>query len=302
MTLRIPAGRVSRTMILIAALAGVSLLAVACAPLALINSMVPDDTYTVTRDVADGEEPRQRLDVYAPARPAPAGARLVPMIVFFYGGGWTTGARADYLFAGEAFASRGFVAVVADYRLYPEVRFPQFLHDSAAAVAWSARNAARFGGDPKRIFLAGHSAGAYNAAMLTYATPYLAQAGVDASAISGLIGLAGPYDFLPVTARSTRAIFGYPDTPPETQPIHFVGRTPGTRLAPALLLTAPEDAIVRPGNSARLAARLRTAGGTATEISYPALDHRRIVGALAAPLRDLGPVLDDIARFIEAQP
>lgn len=302
MTLRVPARVALRALLLCLGLAGATLLVVACTPLALINGLVPADTYAATRDLAYGENPRQRLDVYVPARPAPAGARAAPVIVFFYGGGWTSGARTDYLFAGEAFASRGFVAVVADYRLYPEVKFPQFLQDSAAAVAWATRNAAKFGGDPDRIFLAGHSAGAYNAAMLAYAPDYLARAGVEANAIRGLIGLAGPYDFLPVTASSTRAIFGFPDTPPETQPIHFVGRAPGMRLAPALLLTAPQDSTVSPGNSARLAARLRAAGGVATELSYPSLDHRRIVGALAAPLRDLAPVLDEIARFIEGQP
>jgi acetyl esterase/lipase len=302
MTLRISARVALRALLLCVGLAGTTLLVVACAPLAVINGLVPADTYAATRDLAYGNHPRQRLDVYVPARTAPTGARAAPVIVFFYGGGWTSGERGDYLFVGEALASRGFVAVVADYRLYPEVKFPQFLHDSAAAVAWAALNAAKFGGDPGRIYLAGHSAGAYNAAMLTYAPDYLAQVGVEPKAIRGLIGLAGPYDFLPVTASSTRAIFGYPDTPPETQPIHFVGRTPGIRLAPALLLTAPDDTTVRPGNSVRLAARLRESGATATEISYPALGHRRIVGALAAPLRDLGPVLDDIARFVEVHP
>jgi acetyl esterase/lipase len=302
MTLRISARVALRALLLCLGLAGATLLVVACAPLALINSLVPADTYTLTRDQAYGEHPRQRLDVYVPARPAPAGAGLAPVIVFFYGGAWTSGSRADYRFVGEAFASRGFVAVIADYRLYPEVKFPLFLEDSADAVAWAARHAARFGGDPGRIYIAGHSAGAYNAAMLVYAPQYLARAGIDAAAIRGMIGLAGPYDFLPATGATTRAIFGHPDTPPETQPIHFVGRAPGMRLAPALLLTAPQDTTVNPANSARMAVRLRGAGAGATEVSYPSLDHQRIVGALAAPLRNLAPVLDDIARFVDTQP
>ena len=296
----------ARGLIRVAALAGATVLAlfafVACAPLALINRLVPGDTHTVERDIAYGSHPRQRLDVYRPTQVAPQAARGAPVVVFFYGGAWTGGDRADYLFVGEAFASRGVVTVVADYRLYPEVKFPDFVDDCARAVAWAARNAARFGGDPQRIYLAGHSAGAYNAAMLTYAPDYLAQAGVDRAAIRGLIGLAGPYDFRPLTGPTTRLIFGYPDTPDETQPIHFVGRTPAAGLPPALLLTASEDSTVNPANSARMAARLRAAGGSAEEIAYPALDHGRIVGALAAPLRRLAPVLEDIARFIDAHP
>ncbi|MBL8382503.1 MAG: alpha/beta hydrolase [Burkholderiales bacterium] len=287
---------------LVAAALGAVLAAAACSPLAVINRLVPDDTHTVTRELAYGEHPRQRLDLYAPLAAGAAAARGVPVVVFFYGGAWTAGARADYRFAGEAFASRGYLAVVADYRLHPEVRFPEFLHDAAAAVAWAARNAARYGGDPARLYLAGHSAGAYNAAMLAYAPRYLADAGVNPDAIRGFIGLAGPYDFLPLTGATTRAVFGYPDTAPTTQPIHFIGREPQRRLPPALLVTATTDGTVSPGNSARLAARLRAAGAPAVLRSYDNLDHARVVGALAAPLRGMAPVLDDIAAFIAAQP
>ncbi len=247
------------------------------------------------RGIAYGGDPRQQLDVYMPAA-RPAGA---PVILFFYGGNWTDGKRGDYLFAGEAFASQGFVAVVADYRLYPQVKFPEFIADSAAAFAWTRKNIAGYGGDPRRIFVAGHSAGAYNAAMLAYNPAYLKAAGEDVAEVKGFIGLAGPYDFLPLQSQSARAIFGYPDTSPATQPITFVPDAPGVRLPPALLLTAPDDTVVSPGNSVRLAAKLRAAGGTARELSYPGLDHPRLVGALAAPLRKhFGPVLDDIAQFV----
>lgn len=294
----------SLRVLLAGGLALAALLAVgACAPLKLINSLVPDDTFRAERDIAYGDLERQRLDVYVPVSPPPAQAAPgpgAPIVVFFYGGGWTTGARADYLFAGEAFASRGYITVIPDYRLHPEVRYGDFLDDCARAVAWVTRNAARLGGDPRRIYLAGHSAGAYNAAMLAYAPEYLARAGVAPGSVRGFVGLAGPYDFRPLTGVATRALFGYPDTPDATQPIHQVRRD-GRRLPPALLLTASEDSVLSPGNSARLASALRAAGGSAREIMYPGLDHARLVGVLAAPLRGFAPVLEDITGFLGAQ-
>jgi acetyl esterase/lipase len=271
---------------------GAAALASGCSPLRLINDLAPSHTYRRTADLAYGPHPRQRLDVYVPAQAAPR----APAAVFFYGGSWRSGSRADYLFVGEALASRGIVTAVADYRLYPEVRFPFFVDDSAAAVAWFAARAVDFGGDPERVFVMGHSAGAYNAAMVALDGSYLERTGAAPARVAGFVGLAGPYDFLPLESRLLRAIFGWPDTPPETQPIRFVdGAAP-----PALLLTATRDTVVNPGNSARLAARLRDAGRPVREIAYPQLDHRTLVGALAAPLRDLAPVLDDVAGYITA--
>jgi acetyl esterase/lipase len=261
-----------------------------CTPVALVNGLVPTDTFRHERDIAYGAYDRQRLDVYAPVKvTAPA-----PVVVFFYGGAWRTGRRADYLFAGEAFASRGLVAVIADYRLYPEVRFPDFVVDSAQAVRWTRENIARFGGDPERLFLVGHSAGAYNAAMLAFDPRYLRGVGLEPSAVRGFIGLAGPYDFLPITSRLLRDVFGYPDTSPATQPINFVAAGG----PPALLIVASRDRVVDPGNSARLAHRIRDVGGAVREVAYDQLDHRTLVGALAAPLRGLAPVLDDVAGFV----
>ena len=271
----------------------------ACSPLPVINALVPSGTYKIQRDIAYGEGSRNLLDIYMPA----AKPEKAPVIVFFYGGNWNSGSRADYLFAGEAFASQGFVTVIADYRLYPEVKFPDFLYDSAQAFAWARKNIASYGGDPQRMFLAGHSAGAYNAAMLAYNPDYLKGVGVELSAVKGFIGLAGPYDFLPLTGNLTKEIFGFPDTSPATQPISFVPPKPGSRLVPALLLTAPEDRIVNPGNSLRMAAKLRAGGGSVKELSYPELDHARMVGALAAPLRKrYGPALQDIGDWVRQTP
>ena len=267
-----------------------------CSPLQLLNGWVPSGTYTIKTGVrygTHGAHERHQLDVYRPTA-APASA---PVVVFFYGGNWNSGAREDYLFAGEALAGKGCVAVLPDYRLYPEVRYPDFLVDCAAAVRWVFDHIAQFGGDAQRVFLMGHSAGAYNAAMLALNPAYLRAAGTDAQRLRGLIGLAGPYDFLPMTGEITRAVFGVSNTAITTQPIHYASPS----APPALLLTGDEDDVVKPGNSTRLAARLLQLGVQARVVVYPGMGHRTVLGALAAPLRGLhgfGPVLDDVAGFI----
>jgi acetyl esterase/lipase len=256
----------------------------------VVNAFVPSDTYRPAPAIAYGAHPRQLLDVYQPVRFAGA----APVVVFFYGGNWNSGERASYRFVGEALASQGFVGVIPDYRLYPEVRFPDFLADCAAAVRWTAGHIEGRGGDARRIFLMGHSAGAYNAAMLALDSQYLEAVRVARSSIRAWIGLAGPYDFLPLQGRIARAVFGYPDTSVLTQPIHFASRGD----PPALLVTGSDDRTVDPGNTARLAERLRASGVAVTERVYPGVSHVRLVGALASPLRSLVPVLDDVAAFV----
>jgi acetyl esterase/lipase len=261
-----------------------------CSPLSVLNGLAEEDSVRRDTDVAYGPDPRQRLDVYAPS----PGVTDAPVVVFFYGGSWTSGARGDYRFVGAALAARGMVTVIPDYRLYPSVRFPLFLDDCAASVRWCADHAARFGASSQRLFLAGHSAGAYNAAMLALDGSYLRSAGVDARSLRGFVGLAGPYDFLPFTSRVTRNVFGAYATPVATQPIHFVN--PG---APsALLITGAADTVVDPGNSARLAVALRRQGATVREIRYPGVGHRMLVGSLAPPLRGVSPALEDVTGFV----
>ncbi len=271
---------------------GAASLAGGCSAVNVVNALVPSDTYRRSADIAYGPHPRQRLDVYEPAQQQ----RAADVVVFFYGGSWNSGARGDYRFAGEALASRGLVCVVPDYRLYPEVSFPGFLHDCAAAVAWTIANIARMNGNPTRLFLMGHSAGAYNAAMLALNPEYLDAAGVGSTQVRGWIGLAGAYDFLPLQSEVTRGVFGYPDTSVLTQPIHFASRDD----PPALLATAQVDDVLDPGNTVRLAARLRALGVDVREIVYEHVNHARLVGALAAPLRRVAPVLDDVTAFIAA--
>jgi acetyl esterase/lipase len=258
-------------------------------PLGTFNALMPKDgaSARVAEGVAYGDGPRRKLDVYAP-RAAAAAPR--PVIVFFYGGSWNGGRRQGYEFSGRALAAQGFVVIVPDYRLVPEARYPEFLQDCAAAVRWARRHAARFGGDGERIVLVGHSAGAYNAAMLALDPRLL---GADRAAVRGLAGLAGPYDFLPLDDDATIAAFGQWPRLAETQPVSYAA--PGA--PPALLLHGDADTRVMPRHSRALAARLGKAGAEARLKLYPGLGHVGILAAVAIPFRRLAPVLADVAGF-----
>ena len=261
----------------------------ACSPLNGFNALVPKDggVTLAARGAAYGGDPRQTLDIYAPTRPA-SGPR--PVIVFIYGGSWQTGSKDGYGFASRALAARGFVVAVPDYRLVPAVRFPGFLEDCAAAVRWVRANAGRFGGDGQRIVLIGHSAGAYNAAMLALDPRFL---GADRAAVRGFVGLAGPYDFLPLDKPASLAAFGQAPDLAQTQPItHASAGDP-----PVMLLHGGKDDTVYPRNSQALAAKLTSAGVRAELKLYPNLGHIGIVTALATPFRGRAPVLADAARF-----
>lgn len=270
----------------------VVLLAAGCSPLAALNATVPDEGFIVSRGYEYGSLPRQKLDVYTP-KSIPQSA---PVVVFLYGGAWQHGRRADYKFVGEALTSKGFVVVVPDYRLYPEVKFPAFLEDGGAAVAWTQREIGRFGGDPHRIFLMGHSAGAYNAAMIALDAHYVEAAGGRQADVIGFIGLAGPYDIRPDTSIILGNVFGAAPDLRAAQPANFV-ETDSPR---ALLLYAEQDTTVLPVHSKRLAQRFRAVGGRVTEVSYADLGHASIVGVLAKPYQGRAPVLEEVTRFINA--
>jgi acetyl esterase/lipase len=266
----------------------------ACSPLRSFNALVPKDSGAglVARDQVFAPGPRRKLDVYAPRRAATA-AKL-PVIVFFYGGSWTSGTREGYAFAGRALAAKGFLVAIPDYRLLPEVRFPGFLEDGAEAVKWVRANAARFGGDPDRIILVGHSAGAYNAAMLSLDPQWL---GPDRKAVRGFAGLAGPYDFLPLD-NVTRPVFGAAPDLPATQPVNFASAGD----PPAFLMVAGKDKLVGAHNAERLARQLKQAGVPVQTRTYSGVGHAGMITAFARPLRGRAPVLDDLAAFALSVP
>ena len=241
--------------------------------------------------VAYAADARQRLDVYRPSKTKPH----APIVVFFYGGSWRNGDRADYRFVAGALASRGMVVVIPDYRVYSAVRFPTFVEDGARAVRWTRDHATELGGDADDLFLMGHSAGAYIAAMLSLDEHYLADAGVPRTAIRGTIGLAGPYDFK--LRPQDAPVFGLasPTQPaPQIQPITHVD----SNAPPMLLIYGAKDTTVDPNNSTRLAAALRNVGVEVKTICYSKQDHVRVVLSLARGFRWLAPTLEDVTAFV----
>jgi acetyl esterase/lipase len=263
----------------------------ACSKTDALDFLTPHEGYTRHTDIAYGLDPRQKLDVYLPEKAiGPA-----PVVLFFYGGGWNKGSKDQYRFVGQAFAEKGYVTVVADYRIFPQVRFPAFLDDGAHALAWVHAHIGEYGGDGENVFLAGHSAGGYIAVMLSVNDRYITAAGGRRDWIRGTVGLAGPYDFLPFNEDIYRDIFST-EKDTLTQPITYAGRG----APPMLLLTGDADDEVRPKNSINLAAKLRANGDKVTLKTYPGMGHVGIVLALAHSFQGKAGVLEDIDGFIRA--
>ena len=287
--LRTPVAIVS-LILLVVAIAG-------CSPLGMLNGLTPTATYIAATGIEYGADPREKLDVYQP-RPrtdAQTPRDGYPVVVFFYGGTWVSGDRSDYKFIGEALAAQGIVTIVADYRLYPQIRYPDFLTDCARAVAWVQREVAHYGGNARRLYVMGHSSGAYNAAMLALDPRWLAAVGLSPSALAGWIGLAGPYDFLPMTNVEAQPVFYHPDYPAGSQPMDYASKA-----APVTFLGVPgNDELVEPGrNTKQLAAKLRAAGVPVTLKVYARANHYTLIAVFARPLRGLEPVLNDVAAFV----
>ncbi len=280
-----------------------ALLVTGCSPLDALDRLEPADGYRLAGDIAYGPAARHRLDVYVPDLPAAAG-QARPVIVFFYGGGWRSGARAGYRFVGRALAGLGVVAIVADYRLYPEVRFPAFLEDGALALRWARDNAERYGGDPRRLFVMGHSAGAYNAIMLASDPRYLAAMGMAPRDLAGAIGLAGPYAFDPLSVRSTRPIFepaaASPGGADTARPVARIAALPQPAAAPPmLLLHGKADTTVAPWNTERMAAALRARGSRVDTASYDGVGHIGMVLDFSARLGGRTQAASAIKAFVD---
>lgn len=257
----------------------------------LFNRLSPKETgsRTVATGIAYGAGPRRMLDIYAPSR----GTGPWPVIFFCYGGSWSEGDRSNYAFAGRALSALGYVTVVADHRLVPEVEYPHFLDDLTEAFAWMVGNVAGYGGDPGKVALMGHSAGAYNAVMLALDSRYLRARGLLGS-VKAFVGLSGPYDFFPFDGPISIRVFGAVPDPHSTQPVNLV-----TADAPPMFLGHGEkDPIVWPYHVIVLAARLRGFGIASVEKVYPRLGHAHPLTSLGMLLRWQAPVLRDVAAFL----
>jgi acetyl esterase/lipase len=239
-------------------------------------------------DLAYGENPRQRLDVISPRNGT---HRLV--VVFWYGGSWSEGDKASYRFVGVALARRGFVAVIPDYRLYPEVTFPAFDQDGASAVAWVEKNIADLGGDPSHIVLMGHSAGGHTAAFLAMNHEFLRRFGADPVDIAGLVGLSGTYSFVP-DSPMLRAAFPAPYTEKDWQPVRFVD----SQAPPTLLLHGEDDTEVLPAEAVELKTALEQVHVKVELKIYPHRGHADTVASFAPIARWRDTALQDTVRFL----
>jgi acetyl esterase/lipase len=267
----------------------------ACSPAALLTGFDRLTSSASSRRVGlglpYGADARQKLDIWAPRRTS---SEALPVVVFFYGGGWTHGSRQDYGFAGAGYASQGFIVVVPDYRLVPSVRFPAFVEDGALAVKWVRDNIGRYGGDPGRITLAGHSAGAYNAAMLALDPHFLRDVGVDPRIVRSAALLSGPYDFYPFTESRGQGAFSKWPKPTQTQPVTFARRD----APPIFIAHGTADRVVLPRNSKRLAERLKQEGAEVELRLYRGASHVDLAASLSRPFRGRTPVLAESARFL----
>jgi acetyl esterase/lipase len=258
--------------------------------LSLINNLWPGDggVSRVAEGVVFDAKTGLKLDVWAPEKPTGS------VLIFYYGGGWTGGTRQGYEFVGKAFAAKGFTVVIPDYRKVPQIRFPIFVEDGAAAIKWTRDNIAKYGGDPARITLSGHSAGGHIAMMLTLDSHFLAALDVDPKIVRATVGMSGPYDFYPFdSTRSINAMYKWP-RPQETQPIHFASKA----APPIMVMTGTADDTVKPRNAILLSHRLSELGTVVKFKAYEGLGHEDVAMSLSKVFRSKAPVLNDASAFL----
>ncbi len=274
----------------------------ACSPLGLVNGISNVYNADLRKDIAYGEHERHKLDLYLPEkkerRPP---EEKTPVILFFYGGSWNSGSRSDYRFVGRRLASEGYIVAVADYRLYPEVRYPEFLYDSAGAVRKLSEiirsgDLQEYNPDP-RMTLVGHSAGAYNAAMMALDKTWLGRENLDRSdVLNGWVGIAGPYDLYPIKIEEVKPVFFHPDYPPDSNPIEFASEA----VVPALLLVPENDDLVDPQrNSFAMADKLQEAGKDVAIQQLEGTSHVTIIGTMSPLLFFKASSAEPVIEFVE---
>ena len=240
------------------------------------------------RDIAYGAEPHQKLDLFLP--PVSAQDRRL-LVIFIYGGAWTTGHRRDYYFVAQTLASEGYTVAIPDYIKFPQGTFPAFVSDIATSVAWLTDHIGEFSA-VDGIVLMGHSAGAHTGALLLTDDRYLRDAGVDKQCIRAFVGLAGPYGFTP-KEQHYKDIFGNLTNFDQMRPLHFAdGDEP-----PMLLIHGEDDTTVLPVNTMAFAEQINAAKGHAKARLYPKVGH--VAPVLAFSRTSLGEtaIRDDVGRI-----
>lgn len=268
--------------------------------LSVANNAAKLGDYSVVSSLHYGDLESQILDIYRPTRSSiqsqDQNISSLPVIVFFYGGCWGNCGfykKNEYAFVAEAFTDQNYIVVIADYRFYPSVLFPEIIQDARLAVEWVHDNIGSYGGDSDSMFLMGHSAGAHLAALLTLDERYLAADSYKS--LKGFVGLAGPYDFLPFTKDYQKILFGPEEQYANSQPINFVnGSEP-----PMLLLYGNDDKTVKPRNIESLSSKVDQSGGYVKVHRYNGVGHAEILGALSRLVRADYTITQDILEFLK---
>ncbi|MCK4743611.1 MAG: alpha/beta hydrolase [Sulfuriflexus sp.] len=259
-----------------------------CSPLGILNATVSSDGYTSVLNQAYGKKTRQSLDVHIPNNVSDN----ADVVIFYYGGRWQYGSKEQYKFVADAFTSKGIIVVLPDYRLYPDVDWRDFIKDGAGAYQWVFENIGKYHGNPKRIFVMGHSAGAHISAMVSLDESLLDK---KIRRPCGFMGLAGPYDFLPIRDADVIRVFSSAGDLKNTQPITFINKND-----PAMLLMhGRDDVSVKVGNTTRVEKRVKQIGGTVNTKLYDDVDHIDLLISLSSTFRHISPVLDDSVAFMK---
>lgn len=277
-------------------------LAAACSGTGIVNLVSKSYDVSHIESLSYGNQARASFDLYLPKQ-ANSQGETTPVVIFFYGGSWNRGEKSEYQFVGRRLASEGYIVAIPNYRVYPEVRYPDFLWDCAQATAAVLEHlqTPQFAqhAPAQKIYLMGHSAGAYNAAMLSYAPQYLNKVGLGPDTIAGFIGLAGPYDLYPIKVEEVKPVFHHPNYPSDSNPIELMEGAPRV---PALLLAPETDNLVSiKRNTLAFADTLESDQRSVQVETIKGTDHVTLIGTFSPLLFWKQSAVAPVLRFIDDQ-
>jgi len=232
------------------------------------------------------DEGKHKLDLFLPE-----GKTKVPVLVFFHGGSWTTGDRSQYIALGNRLARAGIATAIPSYRLMPANRHPAQMEDAAAAFDWVYRHIEQYGGDPKRIYVSGHSSGGHMASLLALDSEYLEKYGLNPAEIRGVVTMSGVYDVRYVPA------FKLVDDKPESEKKEASPQFQVHGRAPRFLVTYCQwDYLTLPKQARDFAAALKKAFVDTKLLYVPNENH---ISEIISAAADQSPLLDAILSFVE---
>jgi acetyl esterase/lipase len=250
------------------------------------------------RDVAFHLDMAPRLDVYWPGE-----GEGYPVLIFVHGGSWKDYDKKLFAPVAQKLLPEGMVVVIPDYTLYPDATYEQMARETAAAIAWTLENAARYGGDPDRIIVAGHSAGAHLSGLAVLDPRYLEELGHSSDEICGWIGMSGVYDIQAEydywvdkgsTPEVMLEVMGGQQNFGQASPLSYVR----AGLPPLLVIHGDEDETVPVAISTAFHAALQAAGAPSRLIVYPGAGHSDYL--FAGLSEERAPIVDHIVQFVQS--